>query len=134
MTAIAAVAALTAASDHVRVSEMADGQTDDHCRQLAGRHGRRRSRPHYRRRSYEEVGHHHHRRKSPWRHGNIGQASFVEAEPDGYNWLHTSPGPAANNMVSFKSLPYNPLTDFTPITMTNETDMVLVGVTSWRRI
>jgi tripartite-type tricarboxylate transporter receptor subunit TctC len=63
----------------------------------------------------------------PGASGNIGQASFAKAPPDGYNWLHTSPGPAANNMISFKQLPYNPLTDFTPITITNETDMILVA-------
>jgi tripartite-type tricarboxylate transporter receptor subunit TctC len=59
--------------------------------------------------------------------GNIGQAYVAKQAPDGYTWLHTSPGPAANNMVSFKSLPYNPLTDFTSVTMTNETDMILVA-------
>src|SRR5262245_17480937 len=53
----------------------------------------------------------------PGASGNIGQAYVAKAAPDGYTWLHTSPGPAANNMVSFKNLPYNPLTDFTPITM-----------------
>jgi tripartite-type tricarboxylate transporter receptor subunit TctC len=63
----------------------------------------------------------------PGASGNIGQAYVAKLEGDGYTWLHTSPGPAANNMVSFKQLPYNPLTDFTPITMTNETDMILVS-------
>jgi tripartite-type tricarboxylate transporter receptor subunit TctC len=63
----------------------------------------------------------------PGASGNIGQAYVAKAEGDGYLWLHTSPGPAANNMVSFRNLPYNPLTDFTPITMTNETDMILVA-------
>lgn len=59
--------------------------------------------------------------------GNIGQAFAARAEPDGYTWLHASPGPAANNMVSFRNLPYNPLTDFTYVTMTSETDMILVS-------
>lgn len=59
--------------------------------------------------------------------GNIGQAYVSKAAPDGYTWIHTSPGPAANNMVSFKNLPYNPLTDFVSVTMTNETDMILVA-------
>jgi tripartite-type tricarboxylate transporter receptor subunit TctC len=58
--------------------------------------------------------------------GNIGQAYVAKAAPDGYTWLHTTPGPAANNMVSFRQLPYNPLTDFTPITTTHESDMILV--------
>ncbi len=57
--------------------------------------------------------------------GNIGQAYAARAEPDGYTWLHASPGPAANNMISFRNLPYNPLTDFTYVTQTSETDMIL---------
>lgn len=59
--------------------------------------------------------------------GNIGQAYAARAEPDGYTWLHASPGPAANNMISFRNLPYNPLTDFTYVTQTSETDMILVS-------
>jgi tripartite-type tricarboxylate transporter receptor subunit TctC len=59
--------------------------------------------------------------------GNVGQAYAARAVPDGYTWLHASPGPAANNSVSFRSLPYNPLTDFTFVTQTSETDMILVS-------
>lgn len=63
----------------------------------------------------------------PGSSGNIGQAYAARAEPDGYTWLHASPGPSANNMVSFRNLAYNPLTDFTFVTQTNETDMILVS-------
>jgi tripartite-type tricarboxylate transporter receptor subunit TctC len=58
--------------------------------------------------------------------GNIGQASVARAKPDGYTFIVTTPGPAANNVLTFKSLPYNPLTDFSFITLTNRDPGVLV--------
>jgi tripartite-type tricarboxylate transporter receptor subunit TctC len=58
--------------------------------------------------------------------GNIGQASVARAKPDGYTFIVTTPGPAANNMLTFKSLPYNPLTDFSFIALTNRDPGVLV--------
>lgn len=59
--------------------------------------------------------------------GNIGQAYVARAEPDGYTFIHTSPGPGANNLLTFKSLTFNPLTDFDAVTLTNEAVMVVVG-------
>ena len=59
--------------------------------------------------------------------GNIGQNFVSKAAPDGYTFIVTTPGPAANNMLTFKSLPYNPLTDFSFITITNEDPMVVVA-------
>ncbi len=44
--------------------------------------------------------------------GGIGQSLVAKAAPDGYTFIVTTPGPAANNMLTFKSLPYNPMTDF----------------------
>jgi tripartite-type tricarboxylate transporter receptor subunit TctC len=58
--------------------------------------------------------------------GNIGQAFVAKAKPDGYTWIVTTPGPAANNVLTFKQLPYNPLTDFTFVTLTNRDPNVLV--------
>lgn len=58
--------------------------------------------------------------------GNIAQAYVARAKPDGYTFIVTTPGPAANNMLTFKSLPYNPLTDFTFISITNKDPSVLV--------
>ncbi|MBK9609782.1 MAG: tripartite tricarboxylate transporter substrate binding protein [Betaproteobacteria bacterium] len=58
--------------------------------------------------------------------GNIGQASVAKAAPDGYTFIVTTPGPAANNVLTFKSLPYNPLTDFSFISVTNKDPSVLV--------
>jgi tripartite-type tricarboxylate transporter receptor subunit TctC len=59
--------------------------------------------------------------------GNIAQNYVAKAAPDGYTFLVTTPGPAANNMLTFKSLPFNPLTDFTFITITNEDPMIIVA-------
>ncbi|SDZ70374.1 Tripartite-type tricarboxylate transporter, receptor component TctC [Variovorax sp. YR266] len=58
--------------------------------------------------------------------GNIGQATVARAKPDGYTFIVTTPGPAANNVLTFKSLPYDPLTDFSYIGLTNRDPSVLV--------
>jgi tripartite-type tricarboxylate transporter receptor subunit TctC len=58
--------------------------------------------------------------------GNIGQAAVARAKPDGYTFIVTTPGPAANNLLTFKSLAYNPLTDFSFVALTNRDPSVLV--------
>jgi tripartite-type tricarboxylate transporter receptor subunit TctC len=58
--------------------------------------------------------------------GNIGQAAVARAKPDGYTFIVTTPGPAANNVLTFKSLPFDPLTDFSFIGTTNRDPSVLV--------
>jgi tripartite-type tricarboxylate transporter receptor subunit TctC len=58
--------------------------------------------------------------------GNIGQAAAARAKPDGYTFIVTTPGPAANNALTFRSLPYDPLTDFSYIGLTNRDPSVLV--------
>ncbi len=62
----------------------------------------------------------------PGASGNIGTAFVSRAAPDGYTFLVSTPGPAANNMLTFKSLPYNPLTDFTNIAQVTEDVMVII--------
>jgi len=59
--------------------------------------------------------------------GNIGQNYVAKAKPDGYTFILTTPGPAANNMLTFKALAYNPLTDFTFVTVTNEDPLVIIA-------
>lgn len=59
--------------------------------------------------------------------GNIAQNFVAKAAPDGYTWIVSTPGPAANNMLTFKSLPFNPLTDFSFVTITNEDPLVIVA-------
>jgi len=58
--------------------------------------------------------------------GNIGQASVARTKPDGYTFIVTTPGPAANNVLTFKSVPYNPLADFSFVGLTNRDPSVLV--------
>ena len=59
--------------------------------------------------------------------GNIAQGFVAKAAPDGYTFIVSTPGPAANNMLTFKNLGFNPLTDFTFVTITNEDPMVIVA-------
>ncbi len=57
--------------------------------------------------------------------GNIGQNYVSKAQPDGYTFLMTTPGPAANNVLTFKSLPYDPIKDFVGVSQTTEDTMGL---------
>lgn len=58
--------------------------------------------------------------------GNIGQNYVSKAAPDGYTFLMTTPGPAANNVLTFKSLPYDPLKDFVGVSQTTQDTMGLI--------
>jgi tripartite-type tricarboxylate transporter receptor subunit TctC len=58
--------------------------------------------------------------------GNIGTAYVAKQPADGYTFIISTPGPAANNMLTFKALPYNPLTDFTNIAQVTEDVMVVI--------
>jgi tripartite-type tricarboxylate transporter receptor subunit TctC len=49
--------------------------------------------------------------------GNTGTAAAAKATPDGYTLLVSSSGPLAANKALFKSLPYEPEKDFTPISL-----------------
>jgi tripartite-type tricarboxylate transporter receptor subunit TctC len=58
--------------------------------------------------------------------GTIGSDLVAKAAPDGYTLLMTTPGPAANNAMTFKSLPYDPLKDFAPVSLAVSTPHILV--------
>jgi len=49
--------------------------------------------------------------------GNTGTAAAAKVTPDGYTLLVSSSGPLAANKTLFKSLPYDPEKDFTPISL-----------------
>ncbi len=49
--------------------------------------------------------------------GNIGADMVAKSPPDGYTLLVGYNGPVAINAVLFKSLPYDPVKDFAPITL-----------------
>jgi tripartite-type tricarboxylate transporter receptor subunit TctC len=60
--------------------------------------------------------------------GNIGQNYVAKAAPDGYTWLLTTPGSASNNVLTFKSLPYDPIKDFDGVSqMTSDTMGIIVN-------
>jgi tripartite-type tricarboxylate transporter receptor subunit TctC len=56
----------------------------------------------------------------------IGAAVAAKAKPDGQTLLLVSGGPFVVNQFSMKSLPYDPITDFTPISQFASMPMVLV--------
>jgi tripartite-type tricarboxylate transporter receptor subunit TctC len=58
--------------------------------------------------------------------GNIGQNYVAKAAPDGYTFLITTPGPAANNVLTFKALPYDPIKDFVGVSQTTQDTMGIV--------
>ncbi|HEV2575090.1 MAG TPA: tripartite tricarboxylate transporter substrate binding protein [Beijerinckiaceae bacterium] len=58
--------------------------------------------------------------------GNIGVAAAAKAEPDGYTLLLSTSGPIATNVLLFKKLPVNPLTDLTPIAILAEVPLIIV--------
>lgn len=48
---------------------------------------------------------------------NIGADAVAKSAPDGYTLFLCPPGPQTQNQFLYKSLAYNPRTDFTPIVM-----------------
>jgi len=58
--------------------------------------------------------------------GNIGAAAVARAAPDGYTLLLGSSAQFAVNLTLFKSLPYDPVKDFTPLALAAATPFVLV--------
>lgn len=66
----------------------------------------------------------------PGANGIIGGGSVATAAPDGYTlWLGTD-GPIAINKTLYKSLPYNPVTDFAPLTLLARYQLVLITAPS----
>jgi len=58
--------------------------------------------------------------------GNVGTAEVARAAPDGYTILLTTNTPHAANLALFKSLPFDPVADFSPIVRLITTSMVLL--------
>lgn len=56
----------------------------------------------------------------------IGTELVAKAEPDGYTLLLGQSGPISINPAVYKTLPYDPVKDLAPITMTNSYPYVLV--------
>ena len=49
--------------------------------------------------------------------GNLGTDQIAKSKADGYTFGVSITGPMVNNTVIYKNLPYNPVTDLTPLTL-----------------
>jgi tripartite-type tricarboxylate transporter receptor subunit TctC len=56
----------------------------------------------------------------------LGTDQVAKAEPDGYTLLLGQSGPFSINPAVYKSLPYDPVKDFAPVTMTTAYPYILV--------
>lgn len=59
--------------------------------------------------------------------GMIGAKSVASAKPDGYTLLMNGSGPGLNNMLTQKSITYDPIKDFTPIILICEFPMLIAA-------
>lgn len=57
--------------------------------------------------------------------GNVGVDFVAKSAPDGYTFAVATTGPLANNKFTFKSMPYDPEKDLTPIGLVGEIPMVI---------
>ena len=58
--------------------------------------------------------------------GSIAAMDVIRSAPDGYNLLFSSNSAAASNVALLKSIPYDPLKDFTPVAAIGENMLVLM--------
>ncbi len=58
--------------------------------------------------------------------GGIASASVAKADPDGYTLFVTAIGPHVLNKMLYKSIPYDPDKEFTPIMMIGDAPQVLI--------
>jgi tripartite-type tricarboxylate transporter receptor subunit TctC len=59
--------------------------------------------------------------------GNLGAALVARATPDGYTLLVGSSGPLSVNPVIFKSLPYDSLKDFVPLSTVQSVPLIVLA-------
>jgi tripartite-type tricarboxylate transporter receptor subunit TctC len=59
--------------------------------------------------------------------GNIGGAAVAKAAADGYTLLFTTPAPVSLNKFMYKSLPYDPERDFTPVVLVAKSPLIVVA-------
>ena len=58
--------------------------------------------------------------------GSLGAAKVAKSKPDGYTLLVTANGPAVLNKMLYASLPYDPDTDFTPISLISDVPQAFI--------
>jgi tripartite-type tricarboxylate transporter receptor subunit TctC len=59
--------------------------------------------------------------------GNIGANYVARAEPDGHTLMITTNGPITNNTLLYRSLPFNPMTDFAPIALLADLPIIIAA-------
>ena len=59
--------------------------------------------------------------------GNLGAAAVAAAAPDGNTLMLSTTGPLSINKLLYRSTPFNPLTDFTPISLLADVPLVLAS-------
>jgi tripartite-type tricarboxylate transporter receptor subunit TctC len=64
--------------------------------------------------------------------GNIGAAEVARAQADGYTLFMATTGTHASNIHLYKSLPYDPVTDFAPLTLVTVNPQLIVSGTRYR--
>ena len=57
--------------------------------------------------------------------GNLGADLVAKAEPDGYTLLVTASPPLSTNVTLYRNLPFDPLTDFAPVSLLTEVPNLL---------
>jgi tripartite-type tricarboxylate transporter receptor subunit TctC len=64
--------------------------------------------------------------------GNIGAAEVARAQADGYTLFMATTGTHASNTHLYKSLPYDPVKDFAPLTLVTVNPQLIVSGTRYR--
>jgi len=59
--------------------------------------------------------------------GNIGGNAVAKATPDGYTLLLATTGPAANNKLTYKNMPYDPQRDLAPIVLMGKSPVIITA-------
>jgi tripartite-type tricarboxylate transporter receptor subunit TctC len=62
--------------------------------------------------------------------GNIGGNVVAKAAPDGHTLLLATTGPAANNKLIYKNMPYDPQRDFAPIVLMGKSPVIITAKNS----
>ena len=64
--------------------------------------------------------------------GFVGHASVAKSAPDGYTLLLAAAGPLVSTKM-YKSVPYDPVNDFTSVAMVGENDVLLVASNAFQQ-
>jgi tripartite-type tricarboxylate transporter receptor subunit TctC len=59
--------------------------------------------------------------------GNIGTNAVAKAAPDGHTLLVTTNGPITNNTLLYRSMPYDPFAELSPIAMLAELPVIIAA-------